>query len=417
MSLQESGSGGLVVTEELQNLLQRPGYIRTSAGGQRIRDIYVTLSAKFNARLLNPFAQACYWGNLEVVIRAVELGQAPDLTSAETPFKFGYATLVVAGAQRTVLAPGGMRHTDTLKYLLNKGCPPDVEDIVGYTALHHATQKMYQPELARLLLENGANVNHRNRYGEVPIFGCFQTEIIGAIELLMEFGTDLDTPDAQGLTPAKFFLQCGPRVTAAVTKWLRKRRGEEAPLDEKKCNSCGKADTSLKQCAKCHAARYCSTECQRRHWPTHKLTCRPFSTENTVILKPIYRDAPGATLMSPSDLTRKALGMETQPRPARNSRFSHAPSTFPKSMVIKVQVPYGFGTSAESSKGDLLIYTKKRDFVCMVQWTDEPQAYDRISHVVRTKGVGGAKAYFPAELRSADVLVVKVDEVLAEQPF
>lgn len=42
MSLQESGSGGLVVTEELQNLLQRPGYIRTSAGGQRIRDIYVT---------------------------------------------------------------------------------------------------------------------------------------------------------------------------------------------------------------------------------------------------------------------------------------------------------------------------------------------------------------------------------------
>lgn len=86
-------------------------------------------------------------------------------------------------------------------------------------------------------------------------------------------------------------------------------------------------------------------------------------------------------------------------------------------MVIKVQVPYGFGTPAESSKGDLLIYTKKRDFVCMVQWTDEPQAYDRISHVVRTKGVGGAKAYFPAELRSADVLVVKVDEVLAEQPF
>jgi hypothetical protein len=30
---------------------------------------------------------------------------------------------------------------------------------------------------------------------------------------------------------------------------------------------------------------------------------------------------------------------------------------------------------------------------------------------------GGAKAYFAAELKSKDELVVKVSEVLAEQPF
>lgn len=77
----------------------------------------------------------------------------------------------MAGAQRVVAVPYGRQHVETLKFLLHKGCPPDVEDIAGYTALHHATMRMFQPELARLLLENGANVNHVNIYSEVPIFG------------------------------------------------------------------------------------------------------------------------------------------------------------------------------------------------------------------------------------------------------
>ena len=68
-------------------------------------------------------------------------------------------------------APHGKQHIDTLKFLLHKGCPADVPDIAGYTALHHATMRSFQPELARVLLEKGANVNHVNVYGEVPIFG------------------------------------------------------------------------------------------------------------------------------------------------------------------------------------------------------------------------------------------------------
>lgn len=55
--------------------------------------------------------------------------------------------------------------------------------------------------------------------------------------------------------------------------------------------------------------------------------------------------------------------------------------------------------------------------MCAVRRSDGPTAYDRISNVIRTRGVGGAKAYFAAELKSKDELVVKVSEVLAEQPF
>ncbi len=83
----------------------------------------------------------------------------------------------MSGAQRVeFVSPSGARskpdHSSLLKYLISRGAPPDVEDIVGYTALHHATMNLNAKlDLARILLENGANVNHTNKYGEVPLFG------------------------------------------------------------------------------------------------------------------------------------------------------------------------------------------------------------------------------------------------------
>ncbi|KAH8803350.1 hypothetical protein F5884DRAFT_756633 [Xylogone sp. PMI_703] len=43
-----------------------------------------------------------------------------------------------------------------------------------------------------------------------------------------------------------------------------------------KCNTCGKQSangTQLKNCGKCHQAKYCSVECQRRDWKAHKKVC------------------------------------------------------------------------------------------------------------------------------------------------
>jgi len=90
-------------------------------------------------------------------------------------------------------------------------------------------------------------------------------------------------------------------------------------------------------------------------------------------------------------------------------------------MIIKVQVPYSLSDAPPPpvylQTGDLLVYNKKRDFVCSVQRANNPDAYLRISQVVRDKGVGGAKAYFPAELKSKEELLIKVGDVLAEQAF
>jgi hypothetical protein len=114
------------------------------------------------------------WSRCNSCIRDVLAGGIPDLTGTETAFKFGYATIVIAGTQRVecievIPSRETLRHLEILKYLFSRGLPPDIEDIAGHTALHHVTMNYNsRPDPARLL-QSGANVNHRNRYGETPI--------------------------------------------------------------------------------------------------------------------------------------------------------------------------------------------------------------------------------------------------------
>ncbi|KAF7328893.1 hypothetical protein MVEN_02519000 [Mycena venus] len=192
-------------------------------------------SFNLNPLALSPFALSVFTGHFDSVKEAVERGTAPDLMGTETPFKTGYASLAILGAQRVNEGPpGSLRYLETLKYLFSKGLPPDVEDIVGFTALHHATTSpVPKEELTRCLLEQGADVNHRNRYGEISLLGTMQLNLVPTIDILMEYDADLDLPDADGWTARRHFLACGPQVTATIQKWLRKRTGGKAPRAEK----------------------------------------------------------------------------------------------------------------------------------------------------------------------------------------
>ncbi|KAF7967854.1 hypothetical protein HWV62_32862, partial [Athelia sp. TMB] len=432
------GSGGVIIPPEMQRIVDQPGYLNFAKGGQKLRIMYSDQAGTFNPMLLSPFAMDCYTGNLDKVKAAVESGMAPDITGTEGALRFGYATIIVSGKRRIAYAQMVMKHVETLSYLLSRGCPPDVEDITGLTALIHATQHTASSplDLARILLDAGANVNHRDRYGQVPIQSAFMSNNIPAIELLMEYGADLDIGDADGCIPRAFFVTCGPQVAAAVSKWLRIRSGEEALLAEKQCGKCkiSGPDISLKLCSKCRSIKYCSASCQSQcvvkhefytahnraesHWPTHKRSCHPFSTANTVTLKPYYGELGMVGTLTPTaDFTRRALGIPSDPTPERNMRGPRAPKSAEsksKSMVIKVQVPWIAPGKNAGLTGDLMVYNKKRDFICQIRRSDGPAEYDRISQVVRSQGVSGAKAYFAAELVKKDELVVKVSETLTD---
>jgi hypothetical protein len=54
-------------------------------------------------------------------------------------------------------------------------------------------------------------------------------------------------------------------------------RDATAALVRAMCSGCGlhDPDSRMQLCARCRKARYCSPECQRAHWKTHKKVCAP----------------------------------------------------------------------------------------------------------------------------------------------
>ncbi|KAI1173340.1 putative MYND domain protein [Nemania sp. FL0916] len=47
------------------------------------------------------------------------------------------------------------------------------------------------------------------------------------------------------------------------------------------CNSCKKASTEMKRCAKCHVTCYCSRDCQKADWKAHKKICTKQASERS----------------------------------------------------------------------------------------------------------------------------------------
>lgn len=231
-----------------------------------------------NCGKLSPFGFACFTGNVNVVqavrrcihrsyphadhLQTMEgrNGAKPNLQGTETGFRFGYATLVVLGAQNVV---GPSNHPKTLEYLLSNGVPPSLPDIVDFTALHLLTQCYAErADLAEILLKHGANVNKQNRYGEVPLLAAMQHLQPKTIDFLMEYGADLDIPEADGLTCRTAYRRTEPRITSVINKWISKRKGENLPRLDKQCGHCSRSDTPLSLCTRCRVTRYCSSECQ-----------------------------------------------------------------------------------------------------------------------------------------------------------
>ncbi|KAK0451168.1 uncharacterized protein EV420DRAFT_724977 [Desarmillaria tabescens] len=416
--------GGLTIDKQMRSILNRPSrYLKSKDGGQKLRILYRQETLNFDASRISSFALSCVMGVLQEVKKHFGKGQDPDLHVTETSFKFGYATLVVYGAQR--VQGGVAQHYEIMEYLISQGLPLESEDIVGFTALHHLVScPVERPDLVRLLLTKGANADHQNRYGEVPLLGAFQLKLFKSADILLEFGADLDIAEADGITPRKSFVRCGPEITAVVSRWIRRRSGEEkGSRGEKACGECGRSDLPLKNCTRCQVMRYCSVECQRQHWPIHKKKCQSFATENTVLLKPYFEPEGADYHMRPmADLLRQATGLPTEPVRQRETRYARIPKATAegssKPLIIKIQAAIDVKTFEPlSGEHDFFVYTKKRDLVCKIRKEDNGIQYDKIAKVLREKGVNGTKIYLAAELRSQELLVVKTSEVLEVQPF
>ncbi|KAL1849030.1 hypothetical protein Plec18170_007689 [Paecilomyces lecythidis] len=61
------------------------------------------------------------------------------------------------------------------------------------------------------------------------------------------------------------------------------------------CSACKKAEPAeqqtLKRCARCQTTLYCSRECQKAHWKTHKISCAWGAIRNNTYLDSLSEEA------------------------------------------------------------------------------------------------------------------------------
>jgi hypothetical protein len=59
-----------------------------------------------------------------------------------------------------------------------------------------------------------------------------------------------------------------------VLEFQKEKRGAKFGYGmEVMCDNCKKFHLSIQRCARCRLAWYCSAECQKEDWPTHKHVC------------------------------------------------------------------------------------------------------------------------------------------------
>ncbi|KAJ6051209.1 hypothetical protein N7499_010572 [Penicillium canescens] len=167
------------------------------------------------------------------------LGHRPDLDDAHnedgTPKHRGEKNFVCLGYRPDLYdahnEDGTPKHQvserrsgeEVARILLEQGADPDSTDKAGRTPLSWAAQKGNEP-MIQLLLENGADPNLGDNDGRTPLAWAAEREREETVKILLENGANLNSMDNYGQTPLSWAEKSRPywstEIPTAVVKNL-----------------------------------------------------------------------------------------------------------------------------------------------------------------------------------------------------
>lgn len=110
------------------------------------------------------------------------------------------------------------------KLLLENGANPNEADKNGDTVLHRASSKG-NLEMVQLLLKNKANPHQTNNEGHIPLHRAVAGGNLEIVQLLLENGADIHYKTKKGVTPlhlAKFVSEKHPEMVPLLEKYNKK---------------------------------------------------------------------------------------------------------------------------------------------------------------------------------------------------
>ncbi|KAJ2481455.1 hypothetical protein IWW56_001783 [Coemansia sp. RSA 2131] len=121
----------------------------------------------------------------------------------ETRLRMPAMEVVIAGAQYSRdTRHRRADHAGCLRFLHSIGCSVDASDVAGFTAFMRASQTAHSRlDLAHVLLDLGACVNHRSRFGGVALHEAIMAQDRTAVAFLSRNGANMDIKDNDGVSP------------------------------------------------------------------------------------------------------------------------------------------------------------------------------------------------------------------------
>ncbi|XP_050073117.1 ankyrin repeat domain-containing protein 54-like [Anopheles maculipalpis] len=137
---------------------------------------------------------------------------------------------------------GAVSHNDTerVREMIQQGMSPNTFDsYFNRSALHIACSRGFR-DIVRILLENGANPNIRDKNLNTPLHLASSTESVEVVQLLLDYGTNVLLRDSNGLLALDFSigkLRLSERIISKMQKLtqsdIHKHREKTAEICER----------------------------------------------------------------------------------------------------------------------------------------------------------------------------------------
>ncbi|KDR81001.1 hypothetical protein GALMADRAFT_1118997 [Galerina marginata CBS 339.88] len=138
------------------------------------------------------------------------------------------------------------------------------------------------------------------------------------------------------------------------------------------CDVCGKGTNS--RCLQCLSVLYCSKECQRADWPSHKQACKSLKGgkwHTISMAQPTM--LPFLTIMNRLDSSHAVTTPTDEPPPDVHNG---------KMFLAKFQVSLSSGSSGP---GDMLVYDRQRSIRVVWKRSSDPVLFDEATRMIGSK--------------------------------